>query len=334
MDQILKAAQLAARAHAQQKRKTTNEPYINHPIRVAYQCSLIGLSSEAIQAAFLHDVIEDTSVTQADLENDFSPRVVELVLLLTQWWPDDAPVEIKRVEVPKYLEKIAQDPEAVAIKLLDRADNVFDLAKSVVHVPDWATRYFNKSELEMKTFLENCIYPLAIQRFQAAMVELKKALTLIEPFNLDKQLPKEIFESIITFCKKGNEHFSNSQYKEAGQEFVLAMQLIPAPQEIWHASIWLTVAIGECHFLNADYANALIHFLKIKEMSNSETLSPLVHLRLAQCFYKLGQIPKAEPELRKSGVPYDVSELDHTMYWDIIKGISIRDDSLPFNTLA
>lgn len=176
MERILRAVSIAASAHAQQKRKISNEPYVNHPIRVAHQVAKAGLSSEAIQAALLHDVLEDTKVTRFELEKEFSARTIELVVLLTQWWPDDAPKEVKAEQIPLYYDAILKDTEATTIKLFDRADNLNDMARTVAKVPGWAQRYLTKSENEMGRLLKSEAHPTAINECALAMQKLKDAL--------------------------------------------------------------------------------------------------------------------------------------------------------------
>jgi GTP pyrophosphokinase len=112
---IMRAAAYAAEAHVKQKRKQGDSPYINHPLRVGHQAVQAGLSAEAVAAALLHDVVEDTPRTLADIQRAFPARVAALVDLMTQWWPDDAPQELKRTEKPKYYGAILKDPEAIAI---------------------------------------------------------------------------------------------------------------------------------------------------------------------------------------------------------------------------
>ena len=173
---ILKAAEFAAEAHAFQKRKTNQEPYINHLLRVAHHVAEAGLPEEAIVAAILHDIVEDTKTSFEDLEEQFPIRVVELVRLLTQWWPDDAPAERKAQEVPKYYQAILKDKEAIAIKLFDRADNLNDMAVTIRIAPKWAERYYKKSLVEMAPLLRETDNEHARAACQSALNRLQKAL--------------------------------------------------------------------------------------------------------------------------------------------------------------
>lgn len=151
---VLKAATVAADAHANQRRKGNGEPYINHPVRVAHHAERCGLSPTAIAAALLHDVVEDTPVTLTDLRREFPGEVVRMVELLTKWWADDAPVEVKAVEKPKYYSALLQAKgEAIEVKLLDRADNLVDMARMLPKARGWAERYLKKTQREFEPVL-------------------------------------------------------------------------------------------------------------------------------------------------------------------------------------
>lgn len=75
---IEKAFLFAYRAHGEQKRKD-GSPYIVHPVEVALELARNGASEELICAGFLHDTIEDASITREQLEEAFTPYVAELV---------------------------------------------------------------------------------------------------------------------------------------------------------------------------------------------------------------------------------------------------------------
>jgi len=81
---IRKAFDLAVEAHSGQRRKT-GEPYIYHPIAVAsIVANEIGLGANSIAAALLHDVVEDTPYTFADLEEIFGETITKIVNGLTK----------------------------------------------------------------------------------------------------------------------------------------------------------------------------------------------------------------------------------------------------------
>lgn len=174
---VLKAAAVAADAHASQRRKGNGEPYINHPLRVAHHAERCGLSAVAIAAALLHDVVEDTPVTFEDLRRAFPEPVVHMVDLLTKWWPDDAPAEVKAAEKPRYYGTLlAERGEAIDVKLLDRADNLLDMAAMLPKARGWAERYLKKTRREFEPVLaasQNAqvqdIYLRSVERLEAAL---------------------------------------------------------------------------------------------------------------------------------------------------------------------
>lgn len=78
-DLIERAFFLARKAHAGQKRRS-GEDYLVHPVEVARILVDLGMDSDCIAAALLHDVVEDAGVTGEELKARFGQRVMELVL--------------------------------------------------------------------------------------------------------------------------------------------------------------------------------------------------------------------------------------------------------------
>ena len=76
---IQKAAVFAAKAHEGMMRKGSRIPYIYHPMEVALIVAQMTDDPEVIAAAYLHDVLEDTSVTPEELERTFGGRILSLV---------------------------------------------------------------------------------------------------------------------------------------------------------------------------------------------------------------------------------------------------------------
>jgi (p)ppGpp synthase/HD superfamily hydrolase len=128
MDRILQAAQFAAQAHAGQKRKYNDLPFIVHPARVGGRTAILeGVDEETVMAAYLHDVVEDTPVTLDEIRRQFGDRVAKLVRELTN--PSKgikAPRSDRKRMDREHLTGVSR--EAKRIKLLDRIDNLGDLA--------------------------------------------------------------------------------------------------------------------------------------------------------------------------------------------------------------
>ena len=76
--EIEKAYLFAKRAHGTQTRYT-GEPYITHPLAVAHVLAQMRMDPPTIMAAILHDVVEDTPVLQAEIEEKFGKEVSDLV---------------------------------------------------------------------------------------------------------------------------------------------------------------------------------------------------------------------------------------------------------------
>ena len=118
-----RAASLAARAHRHQVRKDKT-PYFSHPARVAMIVAVrFGCTDEKVLAsAFLHDVIEDTTVDYDDLLRDFDGEVADIVACLSK---DPRVVEPERERM--YHEQLAAGPWQVRlVKLADVYDNLAD----------------------------------------------------------------------------------------------------------------------------------------------------------------------------------------------------------------
>lgn len=155
MHDILRAATIAAAAHAGQTRRGLDEPYINHPLRVAHHAAQAGLGPDAVVAALLHDVVEDTAHTWDDLRADrFTPRALELARLLTKWWESGA--EQMDADKATYYDRILADEDALALKLLDRTDNLQDTLRIAHARPEYAEKYLRKTRREFPPLRAAC----------------------------------------------------------------------------------------------------------------------------------------------------------------------------------
>ena len=123
---IRKAFDLAADAHKEQRRKT-GEPYIYHPIAVAkIVANEIGLGAYSIASALLHDVVEDTEYTFADIEQLFGETISKIVNGLTKIsrLQKDQNVSIQAENFRKMLLTLNDDVRVILIKIADRLHNM------------------------------------------------------------------------------------------------------------------------------------------------------------------------------------------------------------------
>lgn len=122
MERLVHAYAYAAEQHRSQRRKDDPDtPYINHPASVAHRLVTCGVADEvALVAAVLHDVVEDTSATLADVEKRFGPDVAAVVAEVT----DDRTLG-KAERKRRQVETAGGKSEAARlVKLADKLDNL------------------------------------------------------------------------------------------------------------------------------------------------------------------------------------------------------------------
>ena len=125
IETIWRAYQYSYLAHSGQKRRS-GEDYIMHPVSVACIAATLHLDAPSIQAALLHDVVEDTTVSFADIKKEFGPQVAKLVEGLSKLDRiqfDDA-TEAQAENFRKMLLAMSQDVRVILVKLADRLHNI------------------------------------------------------------------------------------------------------------------------------------------------------------------------------------------------------------------
>ncbi len=125
VERLREAGRFAAEAHAGVYRKS-GEPYIFHPLAVARILANVRFDHETLQAALLHDVIEDTHYGKEQLSSRFGPEVAELVdgvSKLTQI-QFNSKLEAQAENFRKMFLAMAKDLRIIMIKLADRLHNM------------------------------------------------------------------------------------------------------------------------------------------------------------------------------------------------------------------
>ncbi len=122
------AFNFACGAHKEQKRKS-GEPYIIHPLKVAYILAELEMDMETIIAGLLHDTIEDTPYTYADIERYFGEEIATLVDGVTKLGRLSYSVSASKEEIQaenfrKMFMAMAKDIRVLLIKLADRLHNM------------------------------------------------------------------------------------------------------------------------------------------------------------------------------------------------------------------
>ena len=167
-----RAANYAAVAHLGVVRKYTGEPYFNHVAEVALFVRCVGLSDEAIAAAYLHDVVEDTDISNDDIRSEFGDRVADLVEMLTDVSvPSDGNRAFRKTMDRDHSAK--SDFEGKSIKLADLISNT---ASIVEHDKHFAVTYLREKAELLKVLLpaDGVLYKTAKQTYDQAMITLEQ----------------------------------------------------------------------------------------------------------------------------------------------------------------
>ncbi len=124
---VVRAYEVAERSHRGQLRRS-GDPYISHPLAVAQVVAGLGMDTPTLCAALLHDTVEDTALSLADVTRDFGEEVTRLV---------DGVTKLDKVRYGEFAEAetirmmviaMAKDPKVLILKLADRLHNVRTLS--------------------------------------------------------------------------------------------------------------------------------------------------------------------------------------------------------------
>ncbi len=143
ISQVVRAYEYAKVAHEGQYRRS-GDPYITHPLAVAHILTDMHMDHESLQAAMLHDVIEDTGITKDELAAEFSPEVAELVDGVSKiaQIKFESKAEQQAENLRKMMLAMTRDIRVIMVKLADRLHNMRTL-----HVmrPDKRRRIANET---------------------------------------------------------------------------------------------------------------------------------------------------------------------------------------------
>jgi RelA/SpoT family (p)ppGpp synthetase len=125
IESIMHAYEFGAEAHKGQTRKT-GEPYITHPVAVAQELADMRLDAQAIEAAILHDVVEDTPASISDIEEQFGTDVALLVDGVSKLDQIEfhSRAEAQAESFRKMMLAMIEDIRVILVKLADRLHNM------------------------------------------------------------------------------------------------------------------------------------------------------------------------------------------------------------------
>ncbi len=196
IEKLEKSYNLAFAAHEGQNR-VSGEPYITHPLEVAYILADLELDSDTLTGALLHDVVEDTDYTLEDIKKEFGENVAIIVDGVTKLGKIQyTTAEEQQVEnIRKMLLAMAKDVRVILIKLADRLHNMRTLTA--------------KSEIKQREKARETLEVYAALAHRLGMSKIKWELEDLSLRYIDPVAYKEITES-INLKKQERERFINN----------------------------------------------------------------------------------------------------------------------------
>lgn len=172
---LLRADAFARERHEGQMRRGSSTPYWLHPVRVAIGLMRWGVTDrDLLAAALLHDVVEDTLTTPAEVRGAFGARAEHLVVWLTS--PDP---RVAGAAMRDYYRRLLEKgpPDAHLLKIADRSDNLRSIQALVMRTGDrhrrWAGTYLHRTQWQ--------VLPLVAGAPSCARVALVTAMADLAP---------------------------------------------------------------------------------------------------------------------------------------------------------
>jgi RelA/SpoT family (p)ppGpp synthetase len=166
IDMIMQAYEFGAAAHDGQIRKT-GEPYISHPVAVAQDLADMHLDAQAIAAAILHDVVEDTEASLGDIEAKFGTEVAQLVDGVSKLDQIQfrSRAEAQAESFRKMMLAMIEDIRVILVKLADRLHNM----KTLDAMPEEKRKRIARETLDIYAPIAN---RLGINRMKVELQDL------------------------------------------------------------------------------------------------------------------------------------------------------------------
>ena len=232
---VRKAYDYANNLHSRQKRQS-GEPYIIHPLNVAYILAEMHADRDTVCAGLLHDTLEDTNITKEDIAHDFNQNIANLVDGVTKLSKMNfsSKQDQNYANTRKIITSITEDVRIIIIKLADRLhnmrtlqfksefkqkENALETMEIFVPLAYYIGAYRIKSELEdlslqyLKPEMYKKIREMKIEVEESSDMCLKEMLYKIQKLLNDKNIPNEIkvrTKNIYGIYKRLNEGYKLS----------------------------------------------------------------------------------------------------------------------------
>jgi (p)ppGpp synthase/HD superfamily hydrolase len=155
-DKIFQAVEFASFYHRGQFRKGTHIPYIVHPLSVMQLVARFGGTQHMQIAALFHDLLEDTSASQTDIQENFGQEVLELVKGLTEPSFKEDKSKSWKLRKTHTLENLEKQPlEILCVSLCDKYDNLYSIEQDKIVLQEKIWQRFRASYEEQKWYYLN-----------------------------------------------------------------------------------------------------------------------------------------------------------------------------------
>ena len=153
-DKLFDVIEFATQAHRGQFRKVTEIPYIVHPLRVGQLLIEYGCPEEVVLSGILHDVLEDTSVTEATIIEQFGSKVAQWVRGASE--PEKAiPWEKRKEHTLEYLK--TAPIEVVWITCADKLDNIRSIQEDLHRIGEVVWQRFRRPKEKQRWYYQSLV---------------------------------------------------------------------------------------------------------------------------------------------------------------------------------
>ena len=168
MNLVEKALQFAAVKHEGQYRKGTNIPYITHPVAVAMLLKGANYSDDIVAAGLLHDTLEDTETTIAELHQEFGSNVLQLVQAASE---PDKTLSWEERKMRTIAELSMKTSDELAVIVADKLHNIQSIRSDVEADGDEIWSRFNRGKREQSWYYLGIVKALQPKREEVKHVK-------------------------------------------------------------------------------------------------------------------------------------------------------------------